>query len=364
MTTLKPTPLHPCHLESKARLTDFAGWAMPLHYGSQLHEHRAVREHAGLFDVSHMGIVDVEGPGALPFLRYVLANDCGRLKPGAALYSALLNEAGGVLDDLIAYHLGDSYRLVVNASTCERDLQWLRAHQAPFEVTLTPRRDLALLALQGPGARELFARVIGGQNGADATALRPFHVAQFQGDQGGWVVAATGYTGEDGFEIMLPATAGPGLWQALLAAGAAPAGLGARDTLRLEAGMNLYGHEMDETVSPFAANMGWTVAFEPERDFIGRAALQRERGANAGPHLSGLVMREPGVLRRGLSVELSGGATGTITSGGFSPTLNCSIALARLPAGRHTEAVINLRGREIKVAVVPPMFVRGGKPLI
>ncbi|MBW7982927.1 glycine cleavage system aminomethyltransferase GcvT [Enterobacillus tribolii] len=360
------TPLYDQHVASGARMVDFHGWMMPLHYGSQMDEHHAVRQDAGMFDVSHMTIVDMHGARTREFLRYLLANDVDKLtQPGKALYTGMLNASGGVIDDLIVYYLTDEYyRLVVNSATREKDLAWIGEHAGPYHLEITVRDDLALIAVQGPQAKEKAATLFSAEQKQAVSGMKPFFGVQ----SGELFIATTGYTGEAGYEIALPKQDAVTFWQRLEQAGVKPCGLGARDTLRLEAGMNLYGQEMDEGVSPLAANMGWTIAWEPaDRDFIGRAALeqQREKGTE---QLVGLVMTEKGVLRNGLPVRFTDDhgkpCQGIITSGSFSPTLGFSIALARVPAGIGDEAIVEIRNREMPVRVVKPGFVRNGKSLV
>lgn len=354
------TALYDLHIEAGARMVDFAGWEMPLHYGSQLEEHHQVRRDAGMFDVSHMTVVDLHGPGAQAYLRRLLANDVAKLKtPGKALYSCMLNERGGVIDDLITYYLADdAYRVVVNAATREKDLAWMAAQAEGFEVALRERDDLAMLAVQGPKARDKALSVMPAERRAAAEGLKTFVAAAV----GEWLIARTGYTGEDGYEIMLPAAEAPEFWRALRAAGVAPAGLGARDTLRLEAGMNLYGTDMDEEVSPLESGLAWTVAFAPEdRDFIGRRALERERAEGPARKLVGLVLEGRGVLRGHQKVFVEGLGEGETTSGTFSPTLGVAIALARVPAGTAGRCEVEVRGRRLPARVVRPPFVRHGK---
>ncbi|WHP79791.1 glycine cleavage system aminomethyltransferase GcvT [Edwardsiella anguillarum] len=362
----KQTVLYDQHVADGARMVDFHGWMMPLHYGSQLEEHHAVRSDAGMFDVSHMTIVDLHGVRVREFLRHLLANDVARLtQPGKALYSAMLNASGGVIDDLIVYFLTDQqFRLVVNSATRERDLAWIGEHALAFGVELRERRDLALIAVQGPTARQRVDALLTPAQRQTIAGMQPF----FGRQAGSLFIATTGYTGEDGYEIALPQEAAAAFWQRLVQAGIRPCGLAARDTLRLEAGMNLYGQEMDERISPLAANMGWTIAWAPpERDFIGRAALERQQGQHP-EQLVGLVMREKGVLRAGMTIRFRDGqgnaCQGTITSGSFSPTLGCSIALARVPQGIGGEAWVEIRGRELALSVVKPGFVRHGRSLI
>ncbi|MEG3127421.1 glycine cleavage system aminomethyltransferase GcvT [Pantoea cypripedii] len=359
------TPLFEQHQASGARMVDFHGWMMPLHYGSQMDEHHAVRTDAGMFDVSHMTIVDLRGASTREFLRYLLANDVAKLtQPGKALYTGMLNASGGVIDDLIVYFMTeDFFRLVVNSATREKDLQWIGEHAKKYGVTLAERDDLALIAVQGPNAQQKAQSLFSAAQREAVAGMKPFFGVQAED----LFIATTGYTGEAGYEIALPAGAAADFWQRLLAAGVKPAGLGARDTLRLEAGMNLYGQEMDEGVSPLAANMGWTIVWEPtDRDFIGRAALEAQRAAGT-EKLVGLVMTEKGVLRNGLAVrftdEQGQPQQGIITSGSFSPTLGYSIALARVPAGIGEQAIVEIRNREMPVKVTKPIFVRAGKPV-
>ncbi len=353
------TPLHDKHLEAGARIVDFGGWDMPVNYGSQKEEHHAVRLKAGVFDVSHMTIVDIAGDRARDFLQHLLANDVGRVNtPGKAIYTCMLNDDGGVIDDLIVYFFTDSsYRLVVNAATREKDLAWIRKQAEVFDVRVGERAELAMLAVQGPEARALAAPVIDEGWREQALALKPF-TAMHAGDL---FVARTGYTGEDGWEIVMPAADAPRVWDRLLAAGVTPCGLGARDTLRLEAAMNLYGSDMDETITPLEAGLGWTVAWEPaDRDFIGRAALERQR-VEPTQRFVGLLLEDKGVLRAHQRVVVEGLGDGEITSGGFSPTIERSIALARVPAGDYDRASVDIRGKLLDVRIVGTPFVRNGE---
>ncbi|QPI09472.1 glycine cleavage system aminomethyltransferase GcvT [Stutzerimonas stutzeri] len=356
------TPLYDQHLALGAKMVDFGGWDMPLHYGSQVEEHHQVRRDCGVFDVSHMTVVDVAGDQASAYLQHLLANDVARLKsPGRALYSAMLNERGGVIDDLIVYLTDWGYRLVVNASTRDKDLAWMQAQAADFAVEINERPQLAMLAIQGPHARARTAELVSQARGTLVQELKPFQGLA----EGDWFIGRTGYTGEDGLEIILPAEQAPDFLSELVGAGIPPIGLGARDTLRLEAGLNLYGQDMTEEVSPLAANMGWTVAWEPaERDFVGRAALEQQRAQGDLPKLVGLVLEERGVLRAHQVVRVNGVGDGEITSGSFSPTLGKSIALARVPAGTAERAEVEIRGKWYPVRVVQPTFVRHGKVLV
>ncbi|PKM20559.1 MAG: glycine cleavage system protein T [Gammaproteobacteria bacterium HGW-Gammaproteobacteria-15] len=355
------TALHGKHLEAGAKMVDFFGWDMPINYGSQIEEHHAVRRDAGMFDVSHMTIVDLKGANTRAFLRYLLANDVAKLTvPGKALYSGMLNEAGGVIDDLIVYFLQEEFfRLVVNSATREKDLAHITKEAKAFDVTVTERPEFAMIAVQGPNAKAKVATLLSAEQQAAVTGIKPFFGVQ----AGDLFIATTGYTGEDGYEIALPNGQAADFWQKLLDAGVAPAGLGARDTLRLEAGMNLYGQDMDETVSPLAANMGWTIAWAPEeRNFIGRKAIEQHK-AEGTFKLVGLVMEQKGVLRHGQRVVVEGGE-GEITSGTFSPTLGYSIAMARVPATAGDTAEVDIRGKMVAVKVVKPAFVRMGKKVI
>jgi len=355
---MQRTPLYEAHLTAKGRMVDFSGWEMPINYGSQIEEHHQVRRDAGMFDVSHMTVVDVLGTQARLFLSHLLANDVRRLtESGKALYSCMLNEQGGVIDDLIVYFFEESrFRLVVNAGTREKDLAWLQQQAQGFSVEVLERPQLAMIAVQGPAARLKALNVLPAEMIAEVEQLPPF----FSTDAGDWFVARTGYTGEDGFEISVPADQASELWQALLASGIKPCGLGARDTLRLEAGMNLYGQDMDESVSPLESALGWTVAMKDERDFIGRSALQAQKDAGVQQRLVGLVLEDKGILRLGQTVSTPEGR-GITTSGGFSPTLERAIAFARIPIGSATECRVEVRGKPLRARIVKPPFVRQGQ---
>src|ERR1700675_4079310 len=356
------TPLYDTHILQGAKIVDFGGWEMPLHYGSQIEEHHAVRRDAGMFDVSHMGVIDLTGDRVRDFLRRVLANDVGRLTiPGKALYSCMLLPGGGVIDDLIVYFISDTwFRVVVNAGTRDKDLAWIRRHAADFAVTVALHQDLAMIAIQGPNAREKTLPLLAPPQRVSARELPPFCAAALDS----WFVARTGYTGEDGFEVMLPAGEAAKTWNALRAQGIQPAGLGARDTLRLEAGMNLYGNDMDESTQPFESGLGWTVAMEPrERPFIGRGALAAIARAGSPRKLVGLLLEDRGVLRSHQRVVIPGGGEGEITSGTFSPTLERSIAFARVPAGTGDAVQVDIRGKLLNARVVKPPFVRFGQSL-
>lgn len=352
------TPIYPLHVAAGAKIIDFAGWDMPIHYGSQIEEHRAVRHDAGIFDVSHMTVVDIEGEDASRFLRYLLCNDVARLdQPGKALYSGMLKEDGGILDDLIVYRSVNGFRVVVNCATRAGDLAWMEARSAGYKVTITERVDLAILAIQGPNSLASVKAVSDRDTVTRIDALRPFTGVR----HADWFIARTGYTGEIGLEIILPTEKAPALWEALVHEGVMPIGLGARDTLRLEAGMNLYGHDMDESVTPFESNMAFAVAMDDEREFVGKAALAAQQARGITRRLVGLVMKQRGVLREHYPILSNGKPVGEITSGIFSPTLQHSIALARLNTPSDAALSAEIRGKHLPVSRVRPPFVRNGK---
>ena len=357
------TPLYDAHVRMGGKLVDFAGWEMPINYGSQIEEHHAVRRDAGMFDVSHMTVVDLSGPDTRAFLRKLLANNIDRLQaPGKALYSCMLNEQGGVIDDLIVYFVReDFFRMVVNAATRAKDLDWIGRHARAFDVTVRERPELAMIAVQGPMARDHVRELLQDDLREEVAGLQPFFALPLVGDDE-WFVARTGYTGEDGYEIILPAADAKRLWDALVERGVRPIGLGARDTLRLEAGMNLYGSDMTEDTTPLESGLGWTIGWEPaERDFIGRGALEKQRAAGAPSKLVALVLEGKGVLRNHQKVVTPEGE-GEITSGSFSPTLGRSIALARIPAAAGGERCeVDIRGRLEPARIVRLPFVRHGE---
>jgi len=370
--TLKATPLNSAHRAAGAKMVDFGGWDMPVNYGSQIEEHHAVRSDVGMFDVSHMCVVDLEGANVRPFLRGLLANNVDKLQvAGKALYSCMLNPQGFVIDDLIVYFFSENwFRLVVNAGTAEKDIAWIRARNAATGsgLTITQRRDgpdaMALIAVQGPNARARVWQVLPTTQAA-SEPLKPFNAVIVKDTAFGEVmVARTGYTGEDGFELAFPAAQAEALWNALRAAGVKPAGLGARDTLRLEAGMNLYGQDMDESVNPLDAGLAWTVDLAAGRDFVGKDAL-RQMGQKA--QFVGLILREKGGVLRAHQKLISGaGNIGEITSGTFSPTMQQAIALARVPADVAVGDTVHVEIRDKKLAasVVKLPFVRNGKILV
>lgn len=357
----KQTPLYQQHIDLNGQMVDFAGWQLPARYQGLMEEHHAVRQTAGLFDVSHMTIVDIQGNQAAAFLRRLVANNIDKLTtPGKALYTCMLNEQGGILDDLIVYHFANNdYRIVVNAATRDQDMAWINQQASDFDVSITERPELALLALQGPQAEDQLCQQLASHTDA-IQALKPFNALR----NGDTTIARTGYTGEDGFEIMLPASDAVDLWKALITAGVTPCGLGARDTLRLEAGMCLYGQDMDTTVSPLESGLGWTVAWEPEdRDFIGRTALAEQKAQGVTHKLVGLVIDQRTVMRSGYKVFVGDTEAGVITSGTFSPTVEKPIGMARVSRDVQDQCEVEIRGKRLPARVVKPMFVRKGQIL-
>jgi len=357
----KKTPLYNEHVRLGAKIVDFAGWDMPLHYGSQIDEHNKVRKSAGMFDVSHMTAVDIQGKKTHELLSRLLANNIDRLKDkGKALYSCMLNEQGGIIDDLITYYVGDNlYRLVVNAATRDKDVAWIEKQASRYAVDMNVRNDVAMIAVQGPQAREKVHRVVGASYRAELEKLAPFYSTH----AGDLFIARTGYTGEDGYEIIVPGQQAVVLWQALLEEGVSPIGLGARDTLRLEAGMNLYGADMDESTTPLESGLEWTVAWEPaDRNFIGRSVIEKKRGDPASNKFVGLVLNDRGVLRGHQRVIKDNRQVGEITSGTFSPVLGKAIAFARVAAGVEGDCLVEMRGKLLPATVVKPPFVRHGNP--
>ena len=358
---MKYTPLYQAHIDAQGKMVDFGGWEMPLNYGSQIEEHHQVRSDAGMFDVSHMTVVDFKGTQAKVFVQTLIANDVEKLKTeGKALYSCMLNESGGVVDDLIVYYINDEdYRMVINAGTTEKDIAWINSQAQGFDVSVEPKFDLAMIAVQGPNAREkVFAAMPGVEN--IAGELKPFNAASL----GSLFIARTGYTGEDGFEIMLPDKSAEFTWKMLLEGGVKPCGLGARDTLRLEAGMSLYGSEMNDEVSPLEAALSWTVDLSNEdRQFVGRKALEELKNEGAKNTIVGLVLEGKGVIRNHQKVVTSLG-DGEVTSGTFSPTMGKAIALARVPIDATGSCEIEMRNKLVSAKIVKPPFVRNGKVLV
>jgi len=367
---LRRTPLHAQHVAAGGKLVPFAGWEMPVQYAGVIDEHRAVRRAAGLFDVSHMGELRVEGPGAAAFLQHLTPNAVARLPVGRAHYTGLLTERGTYVDDLLCYHLGDGdFLLVVNAANRAPALAWVEERaavwraagdRAPFEVR-DVSDDYALLALQGPRALEILDPL----TPTDLSAVRYYGFAACRlGDQVPALVSRTGYTGEDGFEIYVDPDHASGLWEMLLAegerAGLRPAGLGARDTLRLEAALALYGHELDRETTPFEAGLGWVVKLD-KGDFVGREALARQREEGIGKKLAGFVVEGRGIAREGHEVLVDGRPVGRVTSGTWSPTLEKALGMAYVPpalAAPGTTIEIEVRGRRLPAEVVELPFYR------
>ena len=366
------TSLYQNHLDAGAKMVDFSGWEMPINYGSQIEEHTQVRTAAGVLDVSHMTVVDVSGVDAEAYLQPLLANDVARLDEiGRALYSGMLNDDGGVIDDLIVYRMTFGYRVVVNCATRVKDLRWMAMQTTGYAVSVEERPGLGILAIHGPESIDRVCAILkdcGRDSETEAAAIRA--LGNFRSvELGDWFVARTGYTGEQGLEVILPVAQAPQLWAALLAGGVKPIGRGARHTLRLAAGMNLYGHDMDETVSPLSANMAFSLAWEPtKRDFVGRPALIAQRAEQEQgrlPVLTGVVLEERGVLREGQTLACKDAegndiGQGVVTSGTITPTLEHSNALVRVPT-HTTSCEVNLRGKSTPVRMVKPNFVRVGE---
>lgn len=356
------TPLHATHLACSAKMVDFHGWDMPLHYGSQINEHHFVRKDAGMFDVSHMTIIDVLGAGGRLFLRKLLTNDVDLLQHnGKALYSCMCNELGGIIDDLIVYQrASDNYRIVLNSATRHNDIKWIRKKSEGFAVGLQERPELAMLAIQGPNAIEKTLTVLSAAQVDAVSTLTNFECV----DVDNWFFARTGYTGEDGFEIIVPQEMIVTLWNNLIKAGVKPCGLAARDTLRMEAGMLLYGQDMDESTTPLESGLAWTVKWEPEdRDFIGMGALVSQKLLGVKRKMVGLTLLDKGIMRQGQKVVIEGCPDGIITSGGYSPTLEQSIALARVPVTTGERVLVDIRGKLIPAKVGKPRFVKQGQAI-
>lgn len=356
----KRTALHNMHNTANAVLMEFSGWEMPLHYGSQLVEHHHVRTVAGMFDVSHMGIVDVKGPASKAFLSLVLANDIGKLtETGRSLYSCMLNDTGGIIDDLIVYYISENYyRLVVNASCTQKDLDWLKLHSEKYNLELILRTDLAMIAVQGPAAIEKAATALGAIVSNSILALDRFACVEV----GTLFIARTGYTGEDGIEINLPTSQAEDCWKNLIKHGVQPVGLGARDTLRLEAGLNLYGSDMDESITPLEANLSWTVEFEPKtRNFIGRKALEKQLTAGVNKQLVSIILEEKGVLRSGQKIYSDDKEVGIVTSGTFSPLLHFAIGFARVALPLNKDYFVDIRDKKYPIRIIKGPFVKNGK---
>lgn len=359
--TMLKTPLYDCHVNASARMVDFSGWSMPINYGSQIKEHELVRTSCGIFDVSHMLAVDIEGRDAENFLRNILANDVKKLQVNHALYGCMLNDDACIIDDLITYKVADNhFRIVINAGNRESDVAWFRENSKDFDVAITTCEDSAIIAVQGPNAKDIVAKSVGSSISSELVELKPF---SFKLD-GEWMYARTGYTGEDGFEIILPQSKAVDFWNTLLENGAEPAGLGARDTLRLEAGMHLYGQDMNTQTTPLERGLGWSVDLSDEdREFNGKKAYLAKKAQGVKTKWTGVVLHSKGVLRAGQEIDFDNGEKGYITSGSFSPSLKVAIALAYIPK-EGTNPKVNIRGKELDVEVTKPRFVKNGKSLL
>lgn len=354
---MKQTILNKAHREAGAKMVDFGGWDMPINYGSQIEEHHAVRKHVGMFDVSHMTVIDIQGPEATAFLYQLLANDITKLNTNQALYSTMLNHDGGVIDDLITYKLAeDDYRVVVNAATREKDLAWIESQIIEFDANMTEQADTAMIAVQGPKAIETLQPLID----LDLSETKRFYAA-YNDDM---FVGRTGYTGEDGVEIIVPSDQAEALWSQLINAGVQPCGLGARDTLRLEAGMHLYGQDMDENITPLECGLGWTLR-KDNHEFNGAEALAAKREAGVNKKLIGLVLEGRGILRHDQTLIDDDGHEGIITSGGYSPSTEKAIAMAVVDKNMNPDAVnVQIRNKSLPCRIVKLPFVRNGKSLI
>jgi len=355
----KRTPLYEQHIKCQGKMVYFGGWDMPIHYGSQIEEHHSVRQKAGMFDVSHMTIVDIKGADVESYLRKILANDVSKISstPGKALYSCLLNEQGFVIDDLIVYFMQKEwFRVIVNSSTREKDLAWFKKQNHDFSIKIVEQSELAMIAVQGPEAVAIANKILG-----ITEDFKPFFAIEL----GNLFIGHTGYTGEDGYEIICPNEQASELWQQFIDAGVAPCGLGARDTLRLEAGMNLYGNDMDESQSPLESGLSWTIAMKDDREFIGRSALQQQIDNGLQYKFVGLVLEGKGVLRDHQEIisDITS-QTGEVTSGSFSPSMQKSIAFARVPVAMNDNCLVQIRKKQIPAKIVKPPFVRNGKVLI
>ena len=354
---MKKTYLHQSHIDAGAKMVDFGGWDMPINYGSQIEEHHAVRNDKGMFDVSHMTVVDLEGPESESFLLKLLANDVRKLSDGKALYSTMLNENGGIIDDLIVYKRADKkYRIVVNAATREKDLLWFETQKSNFNIQLDERPELAMIAVQGPRAIEACLTVLPENISSQLQNLKKFCAI----DDTGFFIGRTGYTGEDGVEILINENKAAELWLKLLKANVKPCGLGARDTLRLEAGMHLYGQDMNENISPLECGLSWTVR-KTDNDFIGAKALQKLKKEGISKKMTGVVLSERGILRHNQVLTDENGLTGIITSGSFSPSANTAIAMAIVDKKMDENVKVNIRKKELSVTLIKLPFVRNGK---
>jgi len=363
-TPLK-TPLYDWHRTHGGRIVDFAGWAMPVQYTSIVEEHQAVRNRVGLFDISHMGRLAFEGPGALSWINRVCTNDAKKLSPRQIQYSLLANDLGGLIDDVLVYFTGKTYDLVCNASNREAVIRQFEEHLAGSKAKLIDRTfETAMIAVQGPSAQATLQAIY--DQPLDALRYYHFGEGKLAGDVPA-IVSRTGYTGEVGFELIVDADQAVKVWEALLKSGESygilPCGLGARDTLRLEAGMPLYGHELSDSINPYASGVGWAVKLD-KGDFVGSDALSQHQ-ASPGATRIGLRLQGKRIARQGAAVSIGGRVVGSVTSGAFSPTLGASIAVALVDPGAAvvgTEAIIDVRGKEEPAVIVELPFYKRPKP--
>lgn len=358
------TALYDEHLALGARMVPFAGWEMPIQYGGIVDEHHAVRKRSGIFDVSHMGRLEVHGAEAAKFLRYLNTWDVTKLNPGQGHYSAMCREDGGILDDVYVFCLSETrYLVVVNASNADKIRRWVTQHVTPFDAKILDRHtSTTMIAAQGPDALDQLRTVIGDDFVA---SIKPRRCAETDWHGHTLFASRTGYTGEDGLELIIDAEAGPNLWRALIDQGFSPTGLGARDTLRLEAALLLYGNDMHEETNPLAVGLGWIVDLD-DSDFIGKAALVKTAAAPSTAELVCLTVEGRGIMRSDCTILHSGESVGKVTSGGYSPTLSASIGMGFVPpnlAEPGTKLQVEVRGKQLDVTVIPrPFYKRPKKP--
>jgi aminomethyltransferase len=352
---MNKTPLNKSHIELGAKMVNFSNWEMPISYSSLIEEHNAVRNTVGIFDVSHMSVFDFDGDNQVAFFEKIFANDIKKIyKDNKAIYGALLNEEGGILDDLIIYHANNKFRLVSNCSTREQNRQWFEKHAVEFGVKVMERSDMGILAIQGPDALNKILKIKEIDN--QVNTLQSFG-CMFEGDK---LYARTGYTGEDGLELIVPTKDINHLWDQALELGCTPIGLGARDTLRLEAGLNLYGNDMTINNHPYESNMGWTIDMSDEsREFIGKDALL-SIDQSKSQKIVGIILQDKGILRSGYEITHEQGK-GVVLSGSYSPTLQSSIGLARVDQGYKENGKVMIRNKLLNIDFVSPRFLGQGK---
>ena len=352
---MNKTPLNKSHIELGAKMVNFSNWEMPISYSSLIEEHNAVRNTVGIFDVSHMSVFDFDGDNQVAFFEKIFANDIKKIyKDNKAIYGALLNEEGGILDDLIIYHANNKFRLVSNCSTREQNRQWFEKHAVEFGVKVMERSDMGILAIQGPDALNKILKIK--EIDTQVNTLQSFG-CMFEGDK---LYARTGYTGEDGLELIVPTKDINHLWDQALELGCTPIGLGARDTLRLEAGLNLYGNDMTINNHPYESNMGWTIDMSDEnREFIGKDALL-SIDQSKSQKIVGIILQDKGILRSGYEITHEQGK-GVVLSGSYSPTLQSSIGLARVDQGYKENGKVMIRNKLLNIDFVSPRFLGQGK---